>query len=92
MFNWVHDLPKEKNAKNRFEKAIDHFIENHKNATANWILEIGTYVGVSLIEIVRKIPNSFGLAIDSWANYDEENNITLKNIEENHVEQIFIKM
>jgi len=91
MHNWTHDLPEGRNAKNRFEKAINHFIENHKNADSTWILEIGTYTGVSLIEIIQRIPNSFGLAIDFWSNYNEDNNTTLKNIEENNVEQIFYK-
>ena len=91
MFNWTHDLPIGFNSKSRFEKAIDHFIESHPDASANWILEIGTYAGISLIEIVRKIPNSFGLAIDSWSNYNEENNNTLKNMEYNQVEKTFYK-
>ena len=61
------------------------------------ILEIGVYAGLSLIELVRRIPNSIGVGIDQWKNYDEyiisDNDIKInnlvENIEEFGVEKIF---
>jgi predicted O-methyltransferase YrrM len=54
-------------------------------------LEVGVYTGTSLIEIIRKIPNSFGLGIDRWSNYNEENIDILKNMEENSIEKVFYR-
>jgi cephalosporin hydroxylase len=49
------------------------------------------YTGTSLIEIVRAIPNSFGLGIDRWENYNENGIHILQNIEQNDIEQTFYK-
>ena len=89
MYNWTNDVPSGTNAKQRFENAIQYYLNQSTKETSHWILEIGVYAGTSLIEIIRKIPNSFGLAIDSWENYNEENVDMLKNIEKNNIEQIF---
>lgn len=91
MYNWVHDLPQGTGAKVRFEKAIDYYLEKNPNEEQHWILEVGVYTGTSLIEIIRKIPNSFGLGIDSWKNYSEDNIDILQNIEKNGIEQVFYK-
>ncbi len=91
MYNWMHDLPKNTGAKDRFEKAISHYLNTNSKEEHNWILEVGTYAGTSLIEIVRKIPNSFGLGIDRWGNYNEENIDILQNIEQNDIEKVFYK-
>ena len=53
------------------------------------ILEIGTYAGMSLIELVRNIPNSKGIGVDMWSNYNE--NKLLENIDALQVEQSFYK-
>ena len=91
MHNWTYDIPVRKNAKALFEKAIDHYLTKNSNEEQHWILEVGVYTGTSLIEIVRKIPNSFGLGIDRWENYNEENNALLKNIEQNDIEKAFYR-
>lgn len=89
MYNWFHDLPPGTNAKIRFEKAIEYYLEKNPDKEQNWVLEIGVYTGRSLIEIIRKIPNSFGLGIDRWENYNEENIDILQNIEKNNIEKVF---
>ena len=89
MYNWMHDLPAGTGARERFEKAIKHYIDNNKDEEQNWILEVGVYAGTSLIELVRAIPNSFGLGIDRWENYDEDGIDILQNIEQNGIEKIF---
>jgi predicted O-methyltransferase YrrM/tetratricopeptide (TPR) repeat protein len=91
MYNWMHDLPKNTGAKARFEKAISYYLEKNQKEEQHWILEVGVYTGTSLIEIVRKIPNSFGLGVDRWENYDEENIDILQNIEQNRVEEVFYR-
>jgi len=91
MYNWMHDLPKGTNAKIRFEKAIEYYLEKNIGEEQHWILEIGVYTGTSLIEIIRKIPNSFGLGIDRWENYSEENIDILQNMEKNNIENVFYR-
>jgi predicted O-methyltransferase YrrM len=91
MYNWMHDLPKGTNAKIRFEKAIEYYLEKNIGEEQHWILEIGVYTGTSLIEIIRKIPNSFGLGIDRWENYNEENIDILQNMEKNDIENVFYR-
>jgi tetratricopeptide (TPR) repeat protein/cephalosporin hydroxylase len=80
MYNWTNDLPRG----NRilFEEALAKV--NPTN-----ILEIGTFAGTSLIEMLRLYPNAKGTAIDMWTNYDEDNISILKYIQENNIENIF---
>jgi predicted O-methyltransferase YrrM/tetratricopeptide (TPR) repeat protein len=86
MYNWTHDLPA--GARKYFEEALD-LVKDRENIN---VLEIGTFVGTSLIEIMKRLgPNTKGTAIDRWMNYEEEGIDTLKNIEKNNVEQIFWK-
>jgi predicted O-methyltransferase YrrM len=35
------------------------------------ILEVGSYTGISLINIVKNIPNSIGYGVDLWSSYNE---------------------
>ncbi len=88
MYNWAHDLPKGTNAKATFERIIQHLLTN-TNTTVKQILEVGTFAGTSLIEIVKRIPNSFGTGVDRWTNYNEDNIDILLNMEKNGIEQIF---
>jgi predicted O-methyltransferase YrrM len=57
------------------------------------VLEIGTYAGTSLINIMERIPNSVGVAIDRWENYEELYNSMvidiLKNMRQNEIEKIY---
>jgi len=84
MGNWVEDLPLNGGHKALFEHALS--VANPKR-----ILEIGTYAGRSLIEMLKRYPDATGVAIDSWKNYDEDNIDILKNIEENQIEALFYK-
>ena len=92
MYNWTHDLPEGCNSKQIFEHIILHFNTTHKNIeTEIKVLEIGVYTGTSLIQIVKMIPNSRGVAIDSWTNYKEGNSSLTNNIVENDVECAFYR-
>ena len=92
MLNWTHDVPLGTNARATFEKVLQ-LISSNKAFTHPRVLEVGTYAGTSLIEIVKQLPNSTGLGVDRWTNYDETNRggvvDILQNMESNCVEQAF---
>ena len=54
-------------------RTCDYFNNNYVNIRKSLepikVLEIGTYTGISLINIVKLIPNSIGYGLDNWANY-----------------------
>jgi predicted O-methyltransferase YrrM len=96
MYNWTNDLPF--GHKKYFLEAIDYFNNNYvknKNEEPIKVLEVGTYTGISLINIIKLIPNSIGFGLDKWSNYiegDENNNVEmLDNIDELEVESSFYK-
>jgi predicted O-methyltransferase YrrM len=74
---------------------ILHFNTTHSThpnvKTELKVLEIGVYTGTSLIEIVKMIPGSRGVAIDSWTNYSEQQHATMNNMVENGVECAFYR-
>jgi len=83
MKNWTHDIPQ--GQKKFFEEAL-------RVANPKRILEVGTYAGVSLIEMLRAYPNAMGFAIDTWTDYTEKDNTSVhltQNMEANRIESIF---
>ena len=89
MYNWTNDLPF--GHQKYFLEAIDYFNNSYgkfKQDTIK-ILEIGTYTGISLINIVKLIPNSIGYGVDKWINYDETE--LLNNMDELEIESSFYK-
>ena len=60
MYNWTNDIPV--GSKNDFLNVINYFNSTHKllRLDSIKILEIGTYTGTSLINIVKNIPKSIG--------------------------------
>ena len=91
MYNWTHDLPQGTGSKQTFEHMILYFNTTRPAETETRVLEIGVYAGVSLIEIMKMIPNSRGVAIDSWANYSEQQHTTMNHMVENGVEKTFYR-
>ncbi len=91
MYNWTYDLPKDSGAKEIFKNMILHFNTTHSAKTEPKVLEIGVYTGTSLIEIVKMIPGSCGVAIDSWMNYKEQQHATMNNMVENGMEKAFYR-
>jgi SAM-dependent methyltransferase len=96
MYNWTNDLPF--GHKKYFLEIIDYFNNNYQkvlNSEKIKVLEIGTYTGISLINIVKLIPNSIGYGLDRWTNFLEVNinkNVEiLQNIDELQVENSFYK-
>ena len=84
MYNWTNDLPE--GSKNIFLKMIEYFNINHIDMETK-ILEIGTYTGISLINIIKLIPNSIGYGLDKWQSYEE--NELLTQIDNLQVEKSF---
>ena len=83
MYNWTNDIPT--NSKQIFLQMLDIFKEK---PTCN-ILEIGTFVGTSVIGMLQHLPNSVATTIDKWENYNENNIDILKNLESYNAEKIF---
>jgi hypothetical protein len=89
MYNWTNDLPY--GNKKYFLDTIEYFNNNYykfKCAEKIKVLEIGTYTGISLINIINNIPNSIGIGIDLWESYDE--NDLLKNIDSLNIYESFV--
>jgi hypothetical protein len=96
MYNWTNDLPF--GNKKYFLDVIEYFNNNYskvKNGETINVLEVGSYTGISLINLVLLIPNSIGFGIDKWEKYIEgnENQIIeiLYNIDELEIEASFYK-
>ena len=87
MFNWTNDLPA--GNKQIFLDVIEYFkLKNSDKQTK--ILEIGTYTGISLINIIKLIPDSIGYGLDKWSNYNEIGDLmNLMNLEDLQVEKSF---
>jgi hypothetical protein len=58
---------------------------NREKISSTRVLEIGTHTGISLINIVKQIPNSCGVGIDTWFLISDSK----KNIEKLYIEQTF---
>ena len=80
LYNWTNSIPNEEN-KQQFLNIIEYFKQIYEInlRRPSRILEVGTYTGISLINIVKAIPNSRGIGIDRWINY--ENLVDSVNIE-----------
>jgi hypothetical protein len=96
MYNWTNDIPYD--SKKYFLEAIDYFNKNNQKVLSGEqvkVLEIGTYTGISLINIIKLIPNSIGYGLDKWSNYIEHNNINkvelMNNMDILEIEASFYK-
>jgi len=90
MYNWTNDCPI--GSKETFLNIINYFNNNYPKIQRKEkiiVLEVGTYAGISLINLVKAIPNSIGYGIDMWKNYNK--NELLKNIDNLQVESSFYR-
>lgn len=90
MYNWTNDLPF--GHKQPFLDVIKYFNKTYTKVLSSEkidVLEIGTYAGISLINIINMIPNSNGIGVDMWSSYNENN--LLENIDVLEVEKSFYK-
>jgi predicted O-methyltransferase YrrM len=90
MYNWTNDLPPNTDAKLTFVKMLTRYIKLYNNCK---ILEIGTFVGTSIIAMLQYLPRAHATTIDKWSNYIEKYNngiiSSLNQMVQNNVEQIF---
>jgi len=82
MYNWTHDVPT--GSRNIFERML----RRHTGAGVR-LLEIGTYAGTSLLEMLRILPEATAIAIDRWTNYEEGGLASLGKLEERGIESVF---
>ena len=90
MYNWMSDTPN--GSREIFVKVIEYFNKNYEKENDDEpikVLEIGTYTGISLINIVKLIPNSVGYGVDLWSSYNENN--LLNNMDNLQIESSFNK-
>jgi predicted O-methyltransferase YrrM/tetratricopeptide (TPR) repeat protein len=90
MYNWTNDIPK--GSLQIFRNVLDKFVSSYWKVQFQKhinILEIGTYSGMSLIEMVKYVPNSFGIGLDLWSSYNE--NSLLTNMDNLKVKDSFYK-
>lgn len=90
MYNWTNDLPV--GEKQPFLEVINYFNQSFPKVLLREkinVLEIGSYTGVSLINIIKLIPNSVGIGVDMWSSYGENN--LLENMDALDVEKSFYK-
>ena len=90
MYNWTNDIPKD--SRKIFESILKH-ISSKSNSKKIDILEIGTYTGTSVIEMLNILDHSYATVIDMWEDYDESNSggkvDILANMKINKIENIF---
>jgi hypothetical protein len=90
MYNWTNDLPH--GHKQHMLNVLKYFNKTYSKVLSNErikVLEIGTYTGISLINIINYIPNSVGIGVDMWTSYNENN--LLENMDSLGVEKSFYK-
>ncbi len=90
MYNWTNDLPV--GHKQIFLDILQYFNKTYPKVLTSEnisILEIGTYTGISLINIINKISNSYGIGVDMWLSYNENN--LLENMDSLGIEKSFYK-
>jgi predicted O-methyltransferase YrrM len=82
MYNWSHDRPI------GTRKVFEQMLRRHQGSRVR-VLEVGTYAGTSLIEMLRVLPEATAVAIDKWTNYDENGLASLQMLEERGIESVF---
>ena len=80
MLNWSSDIPQ--GSKKVFEGMLDTFKDRKCN-----ILEIGTYSGTSVINMLKYLPMATATVIDRWVDYEE--NKLLGSIQNNNIKGVF---
>lgn len=90
MYGWVHDIPS--GTRPIILQILSDMAEEDRGFTRKHpfqILEVGVYTGISLIEFLKRIPNSVGVAIDAWIDSDEKSVVGC--IERNDVRGAFLR-
>ena len=87
MQNWTVDVPT--GSKRVFEQILDLLKETNKESNKETkLLEIGTYMGTSIITMLKQLPNSTAVVVDCWSNDSNDPIINEKELT-NDAEKIF---
>jgi len=78
MLNWTHDVPG--GTRTFFEKTLKNLPKGSN------LLEVGTFVGTGLVEMLNIVPESKAYVIDKWENYHEHDNTLGINTQVNKAE------
>jgi len=90
MQNWTVDVPR--GSKRVFEQVLDLLNEKDKYPK---ILEVGTYMGTSVLTMLKQLPNSTAVVVDSWSNESKDpliNENELTNDAERMFDENVVKM
>lgn len=71
MYNWTNDLPSNTNARNKFLNILEYLNKKLIHRDKIYILEIGTFTGTSLVNILENVPKAIACVIDKWKPYNE---------------------
>lgn len=77
MYNWTNDVPQ--NSKIVFQNILELF-RGYENPR---ILEIGTYTGTSILEMLNYLPKATGVVVDNWKLSDFEKMVCRRECEKN---------
>jgi len=67
ILNWTNDVPPQT------RQSFDYVLSLLPKGST--VLEIGTYTGTSIIEILKIVPDSTAVVIDQWKEYHEHDNL-----------------
>ena len=87
IYTWINQQPS--GSKEAYFEILAQINKNQFTMKTNKILEIGTYNGISLINLVKSIPGSIGLGIDAWE--VDLNDTLLKNMDHLEIQKTFYK-
>lgn len=71
LYNWTNGLPTPQD-RDIFLQVIRNFTEKYRQkGLPISILEIGTWTGISLINLLQEMPSAIATVIDTWTDYEE---------------------
>jgi predicted O-methyltransferase YrrM len=71
MEGWINPIPTQ-GEKDAFIQVLQYFTQTRTQQGPITVLEVGSYSGMSLINIMARIPaNARGYAVDTWTDYTE---------------------
>ena len=93
IYNWTNDLPF--GHKKYFLEVINYFNNSYPKVQQGGeqikVLEIGTNNGISLINIIKLIPNSIGYGLDKWGDYNDNDTSDVLDLESSFYKNIAVE-
>jgi hypothetical protein len=93
IYNWTNDLPF--GHKKYFLEVINYFNNSYPKVQQGGeqikVLEIGTNNGISLINIIKLIPNSIGYGLDKWGDYNDNDTSDVLDLESSFYKNVAVE-